>query len=84
MKTPINTEIGAGSQQCRALLDRVVSFAKQRGVKPQTVVHWATGNVYLFDRLQRRADTLSADLAKIDAYLTDHKEDQNGKRTENA
>ena len=57
------------SRQCRALLKRVDAHAKKVGVMPKQVVTWATGNNYLYHRLQKRLDQRVEDMVKIDNYL---------------
>lgn len=58
--------------QIHDVLSRIEAYATAAGIQPETVVRRATNNPRLFDRLKRKAASIDADIAKIEAHMRDN------------
>lgn len=54
------------------VITRIEKYANAAGIQPETVVRRATNNPRLFERLKRKADSIDADIAKIEAHMRDN------------
>lgn len=70
--------------QLEAALAPIIAYADARGVSPETILTYGTGNGRLLQAMRNRAARLDQDIARVVQYISDNPApDHSGNAAEN-